>query len=309
MNAPGRRTGGCRGGYRGSPPGKRLNPIRGTVLLGIVLGVILPMLPQLTWAFTHRWLFPDLLPSRWSMRSWRYIANPDIKVLPAVLNSLRIAAAVTVLSVIAGVPAGRALGMYSFRWKGPAELIILSPAVIPGLAVTMGMQVIFIRLGLTDTVPGVVLVHLIPTIPYMTVSMSGVFANYDPAFEEQARSLGAGALRTFMHVTLPATAPGIIVGGMFAFLISWGQYILTVIIGGGRVITLPLLLFSFAGSGDFPLTAALSMIFVMPSILILLFTGRYLTGSAPDRKGSAAGRTSVTAGGTGSAPGSAEGGL
>ena len=302
MNAPGQRTGGFSRGYRGGPPGKRLNPIRGTVLLGIVLGVILPMLPQLTWAFTHRWLFPDLLPSRWSMRSWRYIANPDIKVLPAALNSLRIAGAVTVLSVIAGVPAGRALGMYAFRGKGLAELIVLSPAVIPGLTVTMGMQVIFIRLGLTDTIRGVVLVHLIPTIPYMTVSMSGVFANYDPAFEEQARSLGAGALRTFMHVTLPATAPGIIVGGMFAFLISWGQYILTVIIGGGRVITLPLLLFSFAGSGDFPLTAALSLIFVMPSILILLFTGRYLSGSAPGRRGS-------VPGGKGSVPGGTPGGL
>ena len=309
MNAPGQRTGGFSREYRGGPPGKRLNPIRGAVVLGIVLGVILPMLPQLTWAFTHRWLFPDLLPSRWSMRSWRYIANPDIKVLPAALNSLRIAGAVTVLSVIAGVPAGRALGMYAFRGKGLAELIILSPAVIPGLTVTMGMQVIFIRLGLTDTIRGVVLVHLIPTIPYMTVSMRGVFANYDPAFEEQARSLGAGALRTFMYVTLPATAPGIIVGGMFAFLISWGQYILTVIIGGGRVITLPLLLFSFAGSGDFPLTAALSLIFVMPSILILLFTGRYLSGSAPGGKGSAPGRKGNAPGRKGSAPGGTPGGL
>lgn len=144
----------------------------------------------------------------------------------------------------------------------------------------MGMQVIFIRLGLTDTMIGVIIVHLIPTIPYMTISMSGVFANYDPAFEEQARSLGAGSAKTFFLITIPTVFPGIIIGGMFAFLISWGQYILTIIIGGGRVITLPLLLFSFAGSGNFALTSALSIIFLLPSIIILLLTSKYLSGKS-----------------------------
>ena len=263
--------------HRRNPLAETVSPIRTAVIAGVVIGIILPILPQIIWAFTHRWLFPDILPSQWSMRSWRYIADPAIKVLPAALKSLQIAAGVTVMSVLVGVPAGRALGMYSFRGKTLVELIILSPALIPGLAVTMGMQVIFIRLRLTDTMLGVMLVHLLPTIPYMTVSMSGVFANYDAAFEEQARSLGAGALQSFLYITLPATAPGIIIGAMFAFLISWGQYILTVVIGGGRVITLPLLLFSFAASGDFPLTAALSIIFVIPSIVILAITGRYFS--------------------------------
>ena len=172
--------------HRRNPLPKTVSPIRTAVIAGVAIGIILPILPQIIWAFTHRWLFPDILPSQWSMRSWRYIADPAIKVLPAALKSLQIAAGVTVMSVLVGVPAGRALGMYSFRGKTLVELIILSPALIPGLAVTMGMQVIFIRLRLTDTMLGVMLVHLLPTIPYMTVSMSGVFANYDAAFEEQA---------------------------------------------------------------------------------------------------------------------------
>lgn len=248
--------------------------------LGIVIGVILPILPQLVWAFSHRWAFPDLLPEAMSGRAWKYIANPNSRVLRATLNSLVIAVCVTAISILVGVPAGKALGMYKFKGKGAIELIILSPSIIPPLAVTMGMQVIFIRMGLSDTIFGVILVHLIPTIPYMTVSMAGVFANYDPAFEEQARTLGAGGIKTFFLITLPTIFPGIVTGAMFAFLISWGQYILTIIIGGGRVITLPLLLFSFAGSGDFTLTSALSIIFLLPSIIILVVTSKYLSGQS-----------------------------
>lgn len=259
---------------------KKADPIRVMIYLGIVLGVIIPMVPQLIWAFSHRWLFPSVVPSEWSSRAWEYIANPNTKVLSSTFNSLIIALAVTAISILVGVPAGKALGMYKFRGKNIVELIILSPSIIPGLAVTMGMQVIFIRIGLTDTLLGVILVHLLPTIPYMTISMSGVFANYDPAYEEQARSLGASTAKTFFLITLPTVVPGIITGGMFAFLISWGQYILTVIIGGGRVITLPLLLFSFAGSGDFPVTSAMSIIFLLPSIIILFITSKHLSGKS-----------------------------
>jgi putative spermidine/putrescine transport system permease protein len=77
---------------------------------------------------------------------------------------------------------------------------------------------------------------------------------------------------------LPAILPGILVGSLFAFIISWSEYLLTVLIGGGQVITLPLLLFSFANSGDQPITAALSLIFVGPAVIFLALTSRYLTG-------------------------------
>jgi putative spermidine/putrescine transport system permease protein len=108
--------------------------------------------------------------------------------------------------------------------------------------------------------------------------MAGIFSNYDVAFEEQARSLGASGIKTFWYVTLPAILPGIIVGGLFAFLISWSQYILTLLIGGGRVVTLPLLLFNFATSGRNDITGAIAMIYILPGILILVLTARHLSG-------------------------------
>jgi len=256
------------------------NPIQWIIYLGILIGVIGPLIPQFIWPFAKSWFYPDLFPSAWGTRAWEYIGNPNNQVLEAVVNSVVIAVIVTVISILLGVPAGRALGMYRFKGRGLVELLILAPSIIPGLAVTMGIHVMFIRLGLADTMFGVILVHLIPTIPYMTISMSGVFANYDPDFEEQAKSLGASTLKTFLLITLPAVFPGIVTGAMFSFLISWGQYLLTVLIGGGRVITLPLLLFSFAASRDNMLTSALSIIFLLPAILILFFTSKFLSGKS-----------------------------
>jgi putative spermidine/putrescine transport system permease protein len=68
------------------------------------------------------------------------------------------------------------------------------------------------------------------------------------------------------------------IGSLFVFLVSWSQYVLTLMVGGGRVVTLPILLFSFATSGDHAVTAALAIVFVLPAILILAATARYLTG-------------------------------
>lgn len=254
--------------------------LRNIILLGIVVGVLLPMLPQLVWSVSHQWFFPRLAPKEFSMRAWEYIVRPNSQVLEALYNSLVIAISVTLIDAIIAIPAARALGMHCFRGKGLVELIILAPTIVPPLAVTMGIQVIFIRIGLTDTILGVILVHMLPTLPYMTIALSGVFANYDPQFEEQARSLGANGAKTFILITLPAIFPGLVTGAMFAFLVSWSQYILTVFVGGGRIITLPVLLFSFAGSGDNAIASALSIVFVLPAMLILILTSKYLSGKS-----------------------------
>ena len=71
--------------------------------------------------------------------------------------------------------------LYRFRGKRFVELILLAPVIVPAIAVSMGIQVMFIRYGLADTIPGVVLVHVIPTIPYVVLVMGAVFANYDSA--------------------------------------------------------------------------------------------------------------------------------
>jgi putative spermidine/putrescine transport system permease protein len=250
------------------------------ILTGIVLitWLVLPLIPLAIWSFAKGWYFPDLLPKRWTLNAWEYTLSDTSGVLDSLWVTIWISLAATALSILVGVPAGRALGMYKFRGKELIELMILAPVIVPGIAVILGIHSIFLFLGLNNTMTGVILVHLIPTLPYMTLVMSGIFANYDPAFEDQARSLGASPLKTFWYVTLPAIMPGIIVGGLFAFLVSWSQYILTLLIGGGRIITLPLLLFNFATSGRNDITGAIGMIYILPGIIVLLLTAKHLSG-------------------------------
>lgn len=244
----------------------------------LITWLILPLIPLALWSVARGWFFPDILPQRWTLDAWAYAVSDASGVLDSLGLTVGISAAATALSILVGVPAGRALGMYRFRGKEAVELLILAPIIVPGIAVVLGLHSVFITIGLTNTVAGVVLVHLIPTLPYMTLVMAGIFANYDPAFEAQARSLGASAAKTFWYVTLPAILPGVIVGGLFAFLVSWSQYILTLVIGGGRVVTLPLLLFNFATSGRNDLTGAIGIIYIVPGILVLLLTAKHLSG-------------------------------
>ena len=149
---------------------------------------------------------------------------------------------------------------------------------MPVIAVAMGIHVAFLRWGLADTLLGVVLVHLIPVMPYMVLTLTSTFANYDLDYEAQARTLGARPWQVWWHITLPTIWPGLMVGSLFAFIISWSQYLLTLLVGGGQVLTLPVLLFAFANSGDNAITAALSLVFIAPALLLFLFTSRYLTG-------------------------------
>ncbi|MFM2389179.1 MAG: hypothetical protein RLZZ437_734 [Pseudomonadota bacterium] len=255
--------------------------LRRLATAALVLWLILPLIPLAIWSFAKGWRFPSLFPQEWTLRPWETALSDRSGVLESLWITGAIALLATALAIMIGVPAGRALGQHQFRGKSAVQALILAPLIVPGLAAALGLHAIFLHLGLTNTFTGVVLVHLIPTLPYMIIIMTGIFANHDPSFEAQARSLGATPWQTFRYITLPAILPGIIVGGLFCFLVSWNQYILTLLIGGGRVQTLPLLLFSFATSGRNDLTGAISIIYILPGILILILTARHLTGTHP----------------------------
>lgn len=263
------------------PASKRLARVLHYCAVALLIFLLLtPLIAFFFNAFSFRWFYPQLFPKEISLRAWESIFASNSKVPEALLNSTILAVGVTFSSVVIGLPAARALGLYSFRGKRVIEFLIISPTIVPGIAVAMGLNINFIRWGLSGNLLGVGLVHLVPVMPYVVLTLSGVFANYNPEFEQQARSLGAGILATFWHVTLPAIFPGIVVASLFAYLISWSQYILTFLIGAGQVITMPVLLFSTASGSNNALTAAMSLVFVAPSILILILTARYLSGKS-----------------------------
>ncbi len=251
---------------------------RYTALFLLLFGLFLPFIAFVINSFSFRWFYPQFIPNEWSVEAWNSVL--DDQLYSALQNSVVIAVSVTVVSLIIGVPAARALGLYQFRGKRVVEFLILAPTIVPGIAVAMGLNINFLRWGFSGEVFGVMLVHLVPVMPYVVLTLSGVFANYNPEFEEQARTLGAGIFSTFRYVTFPAIFPGLVVAGLFAFLVSWGQYILTFLIGQGRVITMPILLFTTIPGGKNPNIAAMSLVFIAPAVLILILTSRYLSGES-----------------------------
>ncbi len=251
------------------------------VLLGLIVSVLfLPFLPLLVWSFASGWYFPELVPTEWTMQQWQTVFSATSKVREGFLQSLMIAAIATTLALLVGLPAGRALGLMQFPGKAGIKLFLLMPIIVSPLATLMGIQFVLIRLGLSGTVAGVVLVHLLPTIPYMTLVLSSVFANFDTGYEAQARSLGASPLQVFLNVTLPMISPGVVVGALFAFLISWNEFLLTFFVGSGRVFTLPMVLFTSLQGGNSGLTAAIAITSILPALIFLLFSSKALQDDA-----------------------------
>jgi putative spermidine/putrescine transport system permease protein len=252
--------------------------IRSIAALLLVIWSILPLVPLVIWSVARGWRYPNLWPREISFAAWQFAVSDRSGVLGSLATSLFISTVTAVLAMAMAIPAGRALGQRSFGGQAFIKGAMIVPILMPGIVVALGLHGVFLALGLTNSVAGVILVHLVPTLPYAVLVMAATFARYDTAHEDQARCLGASPVQVFWHVTLPAILPGVLVGGLFAFLISWSQFILTLMIGGGRVTTLPLLLFGFATSGRNDLTGAIGVIYVLPGLLILIATSRALTG-------------------------------
>ncbi|HXV93115.1 MAG TPA: ABC transporter permease subunit [Pseudonocardia sp.] len=255
---------------------------RGIGAGALVVGLLAPLVPLLAWAVAGEFRYPALVPEL-SGRGLALVLDPAVGA--ALGTSVVIGLTVAAVATAVGAAAGRALGLYRFPGRRFVQLVLLAPVLVPTLAVTLGIQVFFIRYGLADSVAGVVLVQLVPTVPYAALVMAAAFAGLDPEVEDAARVLGAGPLRRLVHVTLPAVRPGLVVAALFAFLISWSEYILTLLIGGGTVRTLPLLLFAAIGSSDLTAAATLSLVVAVPPVLLVALTARYLTGGTPSAVG------------------------
>ena len=266
-----------------SPPRAPSRPrrLRGTAgsriaVVLIVVAILFPLVPLVIHSFARGYVFPQLLPAEWSTRAWRIVLATDGGTWNALRWSVVVAVAVTALALLVALPAGRVLGLRTFRGKRVLEFLVLTPLLVPAVAVAIGLDITFIRLGLSGTFWGVVLVHLIPATPYAVLVLAGVFANYDADLEAQARTLGASPLNVFRHVTMPAIKPGLIIAGFFAFIVSWSQYVLTLQIGGGKILTLPVLLVSTASGGDVAITGALTIVSALPVVVLLGLASRHV---------------------------------
>lgn len=237
-----------------------------TVLLTVWF--LLPLVPLLSWAFADRWTAPAPWPQEWGLRGWQ--AALDAGVMSAVGRSALIGLAVAAVATPLGALAGRALGWRMLPTTSVAGVLLLVPVATPPFAVAMGLDAVVLRSGIPAEV-GVVLVLAVFALPYVTYVVRAAYAAIDPALEDQARMLGAGRWGVVRNVTVPALRPALVIAAALAFLVGWSDYIVTVLVGGGRLVTAPVLLAAAAsGTGNEPTVAAIAAASLLPLLLVLV---------------------------------------
>lgn len=242
--------------------------VRGGAL--VVGGVwwVLPLVPLALWSVAERWAYPSLLPTRWGWDAWRDAAEQGI--VPALFRSLGLAFVVALLATPAGAAAGRALALHAPRFARPMAILLLLPVAIPPLAIALGLNVAILRLQLPPVL-GVTVALVALALPYTTFVMYSAYAGYALEYEESARTLGAGRLAVLTRVHLPMVSAALATAAFLAFLVAWSDYIVTVVVGGGRFVTAPMVVGSLAsGSGTEALVAAASVAAILPPVILLL---------------------------------------
>lgn len=232
--------------------------------------VLLPLGIIAIWAFTASWPWPDLLPQTFSERGLLEITTTQQNMGLVLLQSIGIALAVAVLSTLFAAMAARALVRHRFVGKELFRFATVLPFLIPATVFAMGIQVVFIRLGLANTVGGVILVHTIVALPYATMIMTDAMAAVGVKWEDQAHVAGAGTWRALFHVQGPLLLPGILSALSLSYILSFSQYFLTLLIGGGSVRTLAFIMFPYLAGGDRTIASAYGLVFLLVTLSVFL---------------------------------------
>ncbi len=238
-----------------------------TLLNSFVGLLILPLTILIIWSFTNSWTWPSLFPSEFSLKGLQYLITADS--IKSLITSLSISTIVVIITIIISLPAARAISLYEFRGKRFFELLIMSPIIIPTISVAMGIHIAFMKIGIANTIIGVVIINIVPCIPYAVRILTDVYDIVGNKLEVQAKVLGANKIDTFKYISLPLIMPGIVSASSMCFIISFGQYFLTYLIGSGAVVTYPMIMFPYIQSGDRTIASLYSLVFLVVSVIVL----------------------------------------
>ena len=234
----------------------------------VVATLVGPLAVLTVQAFSQRWFYPQLLPRRWSLEPARSVLGQRGS-LDAIMTGLTVSITVTMVAVAAAWPAARVLAGRSFRARGLVFAVLFLPSLLPPVGLAMGTQLVLLRAQLNGTTTAVVLAHLVPTLPYAVALLTAVFARHDAEQERQAALLGASLWQRFRLVSLPLAGRGVAIAACLVFLVSWSQYLLTLLAGGGQVVTVTMLLFSALAGGNPSTIGVFGLIAALPALVTI----------------------------------------
>ncbi len=273
------------GGERfvGSPAVRWL--VRGALLGLLAFAIFGPLANMLLWTVTEKWYFPHKLPLEYGFSFWGRVFAPRGGAIESLTNSIAIAFGTVALSLAMAVPAGYALARLALPARSLILLAFLLPQAFPNLPVYINIARIFYGFELNGTYLGVILVHTTHGLVYAVWIATAAFSAIDRELEEAARSIGAGALRTFATITLPLAAPGLLASAIFVFLESLDEFTGTFFVGAPDVQTLPLLLYSASAGGNYQIASITALILLVPSIAFMLVVERFIRADVLARIG------------------------
>ena len=248
---------------------KKRKNIWGTLIITIfILLIIVPLLTIVVWAFTERWAWPELIPQTFSLRAWEAVVRDRKELAQLFFSSMLISLTVAFFSVVIGTMTARALECYEFFGKKAFSFLSMLPFLVPATVFAMGIQIAFIRAGLSGTIVGVMIVHLICSLPYAVTLLQDGTRALGTRLEEQARVLGAGPWTAFFKVTLPNLFPVMLSAFSMSYIVSFSQYFLTLMIGGGSVKTFAIVMVPFLTGGERNFASVYSLIFLSVTIVV-----------------------------------------
>ncbi len=254
--------------------------LAGLVLAGTVIVFVFPMIVAVLWSLVDPdvgWFPPNVVPPSLSLANWKALtAVPEMS--DAFGRSFFIAILVTALCSLLGLPSGYALARRNLRSRRILELLVLTPLMLPSIVIATGLGSVFIRLGLWQTIPGVVLAQTVVVLPFMIRIVTASLAGVPQDLIDAARNLGAPPVTMARRVLLPMVAPGLLAGGILAFVGSLEEFILTFVVGMPTVQTLPMLLWAYLGGRSSIQTyaAVVSLTLLAPTLVMLFVVERVL---------------------------------
>ena len=214
------------------------------------------------------------LPFEWTTEWYSSLWQND-QIIAATWNSVEIAVITTIICTVLGSAASLALFRYDFRGKKILQALLFPPIAIPWLITGTAMLIFFFGVGIGRGLHAILLGHVALALPYVIVVVSARLQTFAPELEEAARSLGANQWQVTRRVTLPWIMPGVIAGGLFAFAVSFDQFVVSYFLSTPGQTTLPVEIYAAIRKGFTPEINAVSTIIIVVSMALMLLTARF----------------------------------
>ncbi len=240
----------------------------------IFVFLITPILVVMPLSFNAQDFFtftPEMLrfdPEGYSLKHYRdFLTSTEWQ--QALRNSLLIAPLATLLSVGFGTLAAIGLSQPHVPFRRAIMAILISPMIVPLIISAAGMYFFYSRIGLQGTYMGVVLAHAALGIPFVIITVTATLVGFDRSLTRAAANMGADPVTTFFRVQMPLILPGVISGGLFAFITSFDEVVVVLFVGSANQQTLPWQMFTGLREQISPTILAVATILVGISIALL----------------------------------------